>query len=166
MQTLAAAPPGIVMDFLERTYETFGPKLHHYLLGMLRSSADAEDALQTVFVKLAGRDGREIGDLAAYLFSAARHEALRLRGRRGRNGGAEPAQVPDLLERTDDREEERLRLERALGSLPDEQREVVLLKVWEGLTFREIAVVLGVPQDTAASRYRYALEKLKETMVK
>ena len=175
LQTLAAVPrSGRLMDFLERTYETFGPKLYHYLLGVLRSSADAEDALQTVFVKLAQRDkGDDIEDLTSYLFAAARHEAIRLRDKRrsakqreeaSQAGVEEPAPPPELLAATEDREIERKRLEAAIAHLPEEQREVVLLKVWEGLTFREIASVLGVPQDTAASRYRYALEKLKQEL--
>jgi RNA polymerase sigma-70 factor (ECF subfamily) len=172
MQTLAAAPPRHrLMDFLERTYDTFGAKLYHYLLGILRSAADAEDALQTVFVKLAQRErDDEIDDLTSYLFSAARNEAIRIRGRKRPNVET-PEEAPDrrplppeLLQATEDREVDRRRLEAALAGLPEEQREVVLLKVWEGLTFREIAQVLGVPQDTAASRYRYALEKLKTTL--
>ncbi len=175
MQTVAAAPASMrLMDFLERSYETFGPKLYHYLLGILRSAADAEDALQTVFVKLAQRDkDDEIEDLTSYLFSAARHEAIRLRDKRrsarkredaSQAGVEQPAPPPDLLAATEERELDRRKLEAAIAHLPEEQREVVLLKVWEGLTFREIASVLGVPQDTAASRYRYALEKLKQEL--
>ena len=48
----------------------------------------------------------------------------------------------------------------ALRQLPTEQSEVVVLKVWEELTFAQIADVLGIPPATAASRYRYALVKL------
>lgn len=147
------------MDFLERSYEAWGAKLHHYLLGMLRSPADAEDALQTVFVKLAQRGEAGIADLGAYLFSAARNEALSLRRRQGRTA---PPAPPELFEPAGGDDEERRQLGRALAELPDEQREVLLLKVWEGLSFREIAALTGVPQDTAASRYRYALDKLKE----
>ena len=54
-----------------------------------------------------------------------------------------------------------LLLERA-GELPAEQREVVYLKVFDGLTFKEIASVCGVSANTAASRYRYGIEKLRE----
>jgi RNA polymerase sigma-70 factor (ECF subfamily) len=54
------------------------------------------------------------------------------------------------------------RIERALAALPLEQREVIALKVDAGLTFAEIAEVTGVSPNTAASRYRYALEKLRE----
>ena len=53
-------------------------------------------------------------------------------------------------------------LQSALASLPDEQREVVVLKIWGQLTFEEAAAVIGVSPNTAASRYRYALEKLKD----
>ena len=49
----------------------------------------------------------------------------------------------------------------ALGDLPPEQRAVVHLKLWEGMTFEAIAGLLGIPSNTAASRYRYALEKLR-----
>ncbi len=52
----------------------------------------------------------------------------------------------------------------ALRKLPREQREVVALKIWGGQTFREIAAALGIPQNTAASRYRYALKALGQSL--
>jgi RNA polymerase sigma-70 factor (ECF subfamily) len=48
--------------------------------------------------------------------------------------------------------------------LPAEQREVVHLKLWEGLTFDQIAQLLDIPANTAASRYRYGLDKLRECL--
>ena len=51
-----------------------------------------------------------------------------------------------------------------MGELPPEQREVVHLKLWEGLTFEEIAAALEIPPNTAASRYRYGLDKLRELL--
>jgi len=53
-------------------------------------------------------------------------------------------------------------LAEALGELPPEQRAVVHLKLWEGLTFEAIAEALQIPLNTAASRYRYGLDKLRE----
>jgi RNA polymerase sigma-70 factor (ECF subfamily) len=50
----------------------------------------------------------------------------------------------------------------ALKLLPGEQREVLTLKIWNELTFAEIASALGISQNTAASRYRYALATLKK----
>jgi RNA polymerase sigma-70 factor (ECF subfamily) len=48
--------------------------------------------------------------------------------------------------------------------LPDEQREVLVLKIWNDLTFAEIGSVLEISQNTAASRYRYALGALRKTL--
>ena len=56
------------------------------------------------------------------------------------------------------------RLAAALGELPADQRAVVHLKLWEGLTFEQIAELLGIPLNTAASRYRYGIDKLRERL--
>jgi RNA polymerase sigma-70 factor (ECF subfamily) len=55
-------------------------------------------------------------------------------------------------------------LAEALGTLPPEQRAVIHLKLWEVLTFEQIAETLDVPMNTAASRYRYGLDKLRERL--
>jgi RNA polymerase sigma-70 factor (ECF subfamily) len=57
--------------------------------------------------------------------------------------------------------EERLAVQQAMRALPPEQREVVHMKVFEGMTFQEIADTTDEPLNTVASRYRYALEKLR-----
>lgn len=59
------------------------------------------------------------------------------------------------------RERNRL-LEEAMRGLPEIYREVVTLKLWGGLTFAEIAETIGIPANTAASRYRYALAELRK----
>jgi RNA polymerase sigma-70 factor (ECF subfamily) len=69
---------------------------------------------------------------------------------------AQPAEAVD--------EGERVALSRALAALSPEQREVVHLKVFEGMTFPEVAAVLDVPANTAASRYRYALVHLRKAL--
>ena len=56
------------------------------------------------------------------------------------------------------------RVERAMDELPDAQREVVILRMLEELSFPEIAQALEISQNTAASRYRYALTKLREAL--
>ena len=55
-------------------------------------------------------------------------------------------------------------LSAALGELVSEQRTVVHLKLWERLTFEQIAELLGIPPNTAASRYRYGLDKLRHRL--
>ena len=54
------------------------------------------------------------------------------------------------------------RLLTGLASLPEDQRAVVHLKIWEERTFLQIAGILGISPNTAASRYRYALDKLRD----
>ena len=61
-------------------------------------------------------------------------------------------------------EEAGLALQSALAELPDEQREIMILRVWGQLTFEEAAAALDISPNTAASRYRYALAKLKERL--
>jgi RNA polymerase sigma-70 factor, ECF subfamily len=54
-----------------------------------------------------------------------------------------------------------LSLQNALQELPEEQQEAVFLRAWSGMTLQEIADATGTPLNTVASRYRYALEKLR-----
>ena len=61
--------------------------------------------------------------------------------------------------------EDRLALDAAIRALPPEQREVIHLHVFEGLTFKEVALATGEPPNTVASRYRYALEKLRASFL-
>ena len=154
---------------LEALYERYGESLYRYLLFRLGSSEDAEDMLQEVFCRFARYDLRwhVVRNLNALVFRVARHEADRfLRRKLGRkegervmaSGGAgrfSAAFVPPEDPAVG------LLLRRA-GELPPEQREAVYLKVFDGLTFREIASVCGVSANTAASRYRYGIEKLRE----
>ena len=62
--------------------------------------------------------------------------------------------------------EEFLRIGKLLESLPDEQQEVVRLKCSDGLRFREIAAILGIPEPTAKSRYRYAIMHIQQMIKK
>jgi len=63
-----------------------------------------------------------------------------------------------------DEDEEKL-IEAALRKLPPDQREVLHLKVYENKTFRQIEELIGIPLNTAASRYRYAIDKLREILL-
>ena len=57
-----------------------------------------------------------------------------------------------------------LTLQKALRDLPEEQRETVFLRIWSGMTLLEIADATETPLNTVASRYRYALEKLRHSL--
>lgn len=152
------------MSTLADLYEQYGPRLYRYALVILADSAAAEDALQEAFCQLAEASRRRPGVATlAYLTTIVRNECYsRLRKRR-RTAVAlsEPLLEPVAA---DVSREERLLVEAALRALPSEQREVVYLKVYEGLTFREIGERCGVGVNTAASRYRYALEALRSVL--
>lgn len=151
-------------DALSQTYDLHAPGLYRYALMVVANPAAAEDALHQVFLRLAenGQQGSRIEDLAAYLRVAVRNECFsQLRRRRRDETGGFPLLSPRNGQGSI---EEKLTLERALRDLSPEQREVVHLKVYEGRTFDEIATATGVSINTAASRYRYALERLRRTL--
>jgi RNA polymerase sigma-70 factor (ECF subfamily) len=153
-------------DAFRAAYERFAPRLLAVACGILGTQHDAEDAVQDLFLSLVKSRptlGR-VENLPAYLFASLRHAAARRIARQ--------RIMPQLIDplaaaapaKSEIPAEQSARLEQALASLPPEQREVIALKVDGGLKFHEIAAVLGTSPNTAASRYRYALEKLRERM--
>jgi RNA polymerase sigma-70 factor, ECF subfamily len=69
------------------------------------------------------------------------------------------------LESPNGSQESAIALQSALRMLPADQREVVVLRIWGQFTFEEAAAIIGISPNTAASRYRYGLEKLKEIWI-
>ena len=121
--------------------------------------ASAEDVLHQVFLKLLS--GRVVIPETPlhYLCRAVRNTAFNDLRRRRREV-ALPSEA-SWLESPPGLEDDALALESALRSLPEEQREVVILRIWAQMTFEEAAAVVGVSTNTAASRFRYGLEKLR-----
>jgi RNA polymerase sigma-70 factor (ECF subfamily) len=127
------------------------------------TQADAEDAAQNGFLKF-WRTRARAKDELAYLYACVRSAAMDLgRGDRRRNAREVNAAKADesAFEPSLERSERQAAIEAALNQLPGDQREVVVMKIWGGLTFAQIAEALGVPLNTAASRYRYAIAKLE-----
>jgi len=143
-----------------RWYDEHGPALLAYAAALLRDPSAAEDVLHQVFLQLLRGRVAISGDPAPYLFRAVRNTALN--HLRGQSREVELAGGGVWLESPDGSRETSLALQSALKALPDEQREMVVLKVWGQMTFEEAANVVGISPNTAASRYRYGLEKLKE----
>jgi len=152
---------------IQEIYSRYGGKIFGYLVMKLGSHSDAEDVFQEVFLRLARPSLRRhlVRNQAAYVLKAACNEANRfLQNRvREREGGR---RVQNFLEAIrgalsgPSPEEEDLAA-RALAQIPAEQREVIVLKIFEGLTFKEVAAVCRVPLHTAASRYRNGIDKLR-----
>lgn len=132
-----------------------------------RHAEDAEDALQDALLRVAGSPRLRVENPRAYLFAAVRNAPLNvMRGqeRRHRREDAASRDGEAVFQEPVERSEEVEALNAALNAIPAPQREVVMLKVWGGLTFGEIAEMLGIPRSTAASRYRYALDELRKQL--
>ena len=146
-----------------RLYDAHGAALYRYAVMLLADPAAAEDAVQQVFTAILRQPPRLEEELH-YLRRAVRNEcysALRRRQRHGDAGGAGAILEPIAQAAPHD---ERIAVERALRDLPPEQREVIALHVFEGLTFQEIADAAGLSINTVAARYRYALGKLRRVL--
>jgi RNA polymerase sigma-70 factor (ECF subfamily) len=144
-------------------WELYGDDMMALLQGLLGSAHDAEDALQQVFVKLVQRRQKLVRaqSIRAYLLRMARNEAydqIRQRRRQGAGAGIRDAW---LCTKTEADEAMAGPLTQALTALPPEQRAVIMLKIYKGRTFKEIAELLGLSQNTAASRYRYGIHRLR-----
>ena len=133
-------------------------------------ACDAEDIVQEAFLRF-WRSRDKADDPAAYLYACVRNVATELRRGGARRGAREkssarPEAVSDWFTSDPERAERDARIERVLAELPEAQREVVVMKVWGRLTFEQVAAALGASANTVASRYRYALEKLRAELAR
>ena len=147
---------------VRRLYDQHGPALMAYARGFVTDAAAAEDVVHQVFLRLLSAEITIPDVPVAYVYRAVRNAALDAR----RNGLrlAELDPQSSVFQHCGGNQEAALALEKALAELPEEQREVVVMRVWSGLTLAEIAGAAGAPLNTIASRYRYALEKLRQKL--
>lgn len=159
-------------DRFTALFRRVGPATYRLALAITGDATAAEDVVQEAFARVFSRtercdaDARDLGALDGFVRRTARNLALdHLRRRKVasdkareaaaallRPAGPEPGDGVDAAA-----------VSSALFDLPVEQREVVVLRVWEGLTFPEIAERTEVPLGTVHSRFRYALERLRST---
>jgi len=156
---------------LERLYDAHAQAIFAFILNLTRSEAETRDVLQEVFVKLASRPELlgEVRDERGFLLRLGHNLALdlmRRRGARERRHEQFAAEADVVFETSHEIDEQSFRnaLSEALDTLPVEQRAVAHLKLWEGFTFEVIAETLDISPNTAASRYRYAIDKLRERL--
>jgi RNA polymerase sigma-70 factor, ECF subfamily len=156
---------------IEQLYDAHAPSLFAFLLNFTRDENDTRDLLQEIFVKIARESELLMGvhNERAFLIRLAHNAAIdliRRRSTRERTRENFAVEKLSVFAATDDPDEALFReqLSAALADLPEEQRGVVHLKLWEGMTFEAIAEALGISLNTAASRYRYGLDKLRERL--
>jgi RNA polymerase sigma-70 factor (ECF subfamily) len=154
---------------LSLLYDVLGKELFGYIRSIVGSTSDTEDVFQEVFARLASLQSKAVGieKPLGYVYVMARNEAFKAIKKRGEHkemvfdeGFLEAAAPQQGVDAALTPEE----VEMALATLPVEQREVVVLKIYEGFTFAQIGELTEVSPNTAASRYRYAIDKLAEKL--
>jgi RNA polymerase sigma-70 factor (ECF subfamily) len=156
---------------LERLYDEHAQALFAFLLNFTRNEADTHDLLQDLFVRISRQPGllQNVSEPRNFLLRMAHNAAIdliRRRGARQKSYDRVAQETIAIFASADNTDENAFReaVSRALDELVPEQRAVVHLKLWEGFTFEQIARVLGIPLNTAASRYRYGLDKMRQRL--
>lgn len=166
---------------VEQLVDLYGPRLYGLLYRMTGSVADAEDLLQETYIKmLRGLAGyKEAGRFEPWLFSIAANLARDWLRRQGRAAvvavNMSERTADESIEATADsadteaehrliRTEQADQLQRALAELSPHEREVVALRFFSDLSFKEIAQVLKVPLGTALARAHRGLKHLRERL--
>ena len=149
---------------VERVWDLIADDLYGLALWRTGSPADAEDAVQEVFLRLSRSPAKLSGvrNPRAYLMRMTHNAAVDAARRRE---SPMPDSIPNLVAVDDiDARIDGRRASRLLLDLPVVQREVVFLRHFAGLSFREIGEVCRTPTFTAASRHRLAIRRLKEML--
>ncbi len=152
------------VEALSDLYDLTAPALYGYINSIVGNAQDAEDVFQEVFALVAARGAKlvRVEKPLGYMFRIARNEAFAVLRERRRSTTA--CEFVLLEEPAGPRERAPLmsagEATEALMRLPVDQREAVVLKIYEGFTFVEIAKITEANANTAASRYRYGLRKL------
>lgn len=168
-------------DVLVRRHQA---RLYQFVYRQMQQQAVAEEIVQEAFVRVVSnvRDFKREARFSTWLFTIARNlcfDELRKRKHRrhpsldqqenpnseeSRTLGDRTADPTRDIEREATQGELRDKMSWAIAQLPDEQREVFLLREVSGLAFKEIAEATGVPENTVKSRMRYALERLQAAL--
>jgi RNA polymerase sigma factor (sigma-70 family) len=164
--TAAEVPDEAEIAF-ERLYRSSRDDVYAYAAGLLRDPAAAEEVTAVAFERAYRKRRRfdpERGEPRAWLFGIARNAALDELRRRGRQAKltAEPADDAPAAEESAEGRERRLSVAAAIAGLGGEERELVALKFFAGLTNAEIATVVGIGESNVGTRLHRVLGKLRE----
>jgi RNA polymerase sigma-70 factor, ECF subfamily len=147
-------------------YNACADRLHGYVAARLGSRDAASDIVQATFLRAvkSRRRFRGVENPVAYMFQIARNEAVRMVTKQSVVIEALPA--TDTYATLDEDTEDAEVIADALQRLDADDRELVELKIYAGLTFREIAEVVDRPAATVATQYRRALDSLRSWLTK
>jgi RNA polymerase sigma-70 factor (ECF subfamily) len=151
-----------VSNWLEQLYEAKAADLLLYGRALGLSHAEAEDVLQETFLALAERRGMP-DNPEHYCVRGFRNRALNYRRSLWRRLARE-VEASRWFENQPSEQPGAEAVTRRLAELPIEQREVIVLKIWHDYTFEKIGELLDISPNTAAGRYRYGMEKLRNLL--
>ena len=158
-------------DALERIYQKYKADLLILAIALLNEKSAAEDLVHDVFLSFVQslEKFRLTGSLKGYLLTCAANRARNVnKAKQHRSIEANPAvpvtPAPDEPTHSIIYNEQLQQLSEAMAHLSYEQREVIMLHFQAGMTFKNIAASLGIPVNTAKSRYRYGIDKLRSTL--
>ena len=154
---------------LEALYEAHASALYSFLLNLTRSESDTKDCLQETFCRLISQPHllQHLHQPHAFLFKIAYRVVIDQHRRQTTRDRYASESAPETIFEISPHPDEahfRQEVEKAMRALPPDQRAVVHLKLWEHMTFEEIAQTLELSPNTTASRYRYGLTKLRDTL--
>ena len=159
------------LSAFEQLYARHRTRLYRFLLRQLRDGALADELFQDIWQRViaAREDWTPEASFASWLYRIAHNRladhwrALKYRPPAPDNADERTARIPDhdTPERVLSEFEQRRQLQLALDELPEEQREVILLRLEQELTLEEIGAITGVGRETVKSRLRYAMDKLR-----
>lgn len=155
---------------LQKLYKMYSPKLYRFIYGAIKNHDDTEDILQTVFIKLWDSHEKLRTDTCfeAFLMTMTRNTVYNFFKQRynQRNlsenfakqaGKVEPPSDEILIE-----SELFGLLQQLVEALPAKRREIFILNRFKGYTYREIAEMLNISENTVDTQMRKALETLKK----
>jgi len=159
-------------DALRAIYQKYADELLCLAGNLLDDKTAAEDVVQDVFVTFVAsfEHFRLTGSLKGYLATCIANRCRDYRRRSSRrqttveNKAQQASSEAESPVQLVIRSEELQKLSNALGELPYEQRETIVLRLHGGMRFRQIAKMQNVSTKTAQSRYRYGLDKLRSTL--
>jgi RNA polymerase sigma-70 factor (ECF subfamily) len=158
-------------------YDTIAPRVHGVVLKIVRDPSQTEEVVQEVFVELwrvAPRFDPAKGTVTSWVATIAHRRAVdRVRSEQAARNRVEREasraerpydEVADSVVAVDQSQFERRRVQRALDRLTSMQREAVELAYFGGHTYREVAVLLGVPEGTVKTRIRDGMSRLRDEL--
>lgn len=154
-------------------FERYHKRVFAFALRLTQDRHTAEDIAQRAFMNLYKKPppGTGRASFRSLLFTVCRNESLNEIKRRGRRKEGSLETAPEASdgrvspEQATQAREDQAALKVALATLPDEEREVVLLREAEGLTFREVCEVTGLTRDAVRWRLAKGMEALRQALV-